>query len=107
MMYKEHYEGSFYDTFCGSIEDIKSGPKEDLIPVKVPKEDLISGDLYIVENGSTVKYMGQNSYEVIKRTPLYTNDSINNLDENQIKTFWILTIKCKNGTGEELEEQYK
>ena len=103
MMYKEIYNGNFYDIYDGDVSVLRKCPIEDLFPIMVPNNDLIEGDLYLTDNGSTVKYMGGTSYEVIKRTPLYGNDSITSLtEEGQLRMFWSLVMRCKNGTGKAL-----
>lgn len=106
-MYKEIYNGSFYDVYDGDVNFLKECPIEDLVPVQVPNDDLIEGDFYLIDNGSTVKYMGDTSYEVIKRTPLYVNDSIDSLTKDHLRMFWSLVKRCKNGTGDGLCEQWK
>jgi len=93
------YDGTFYDMYEGDVKDIRTARLEDLIPTLVDEKNLIQGGQYLIKDGSTVKYLGDGSYEILDLTPLYANDNILNLNGDlQHRLFWKLVKNCKNGT---------
>lgn len=98
MMFKQAYDGKFYDTIEYSNIDLKDVDISILKPIEVKNDELIEGEVYLNDNGSTVRYMGDCSYEVLERTPLYINDKIVELTDKQLRMFWTLVKNCKNGT---------
>ena len=98
-MYKELYNGKYYNLIEKSTDSWKDVDLSGFVFQEVDNDRLIEGQCYLNEYGTTIKHMGNRSYEVIERTPLYALDKITNLsNENQIRLFWILKTNCKNGT---------
>ena len=89
---KKYYQGVYYKALDKS-KDISSAKLE-----VVDKENLTIGESYIIENGSTVSYIGDGAYEIIDRTPLRTGFYVKDLNEKCLNLFWTLVKNCKNGT---------
>jgi len=106
---KNNYLGNFYHLYEGSLSEVKiikdklvyrndNSNIHELRPKPVDDKDLVKGNIYMVENGSTVKYLSREVYEVLSRTPMRYDDSIEELTDKQLVLFWVLVKNCENGT---------
>lgn len=92
-----NYSGRYYKP-CDKSIDFKTANDDDIKLFEVNSEDLIVGSLYIVENGSTIIYMGNNTFGSYDRTPLRAGFAIEGLSNKALRLFWTLVKNCKNGT---------
>jgi hypothetical protein len=102
MMYREFYTGKYYKAHIvyGDDVEINNDNISGLKIEEVPFDKLVEDDLYLNENGSTIRYMGSTSHEVISRSPLYATEKLENLSsDNQLRMFWTLKRNCKHGTA--------
>lgn len=98
-LYNNGYSGKYYLP-CDNNIDFKSASLDIITPKEINKEDMVVGDLYIIENGSTVLYLEDNTFSSYDRTPLRTGINISDLNEKCLRMFWTLVRNCKNGTSD-------
>lgn len=101
-IYNNHYSGDYYDIINVTKDDVNKAKSskniENLTFEKVDNSELLVGETYFNESGSTIKLLDGHSYEVVERTPLRAGFKITELNALQTILFWTLVINCKNGT---------
>lgn len=63
---------------------------------KVKESDIILGDSYVTEDGDQVKVLENGEsfiLELVKNSPLVEGEYMSELNDNQLKLFWILISK--------------
>lgn len=92
-LYSNNYKGFFYEVFEGDIYDVRKTPINRFSIEPVLPDELISGGLYVIENGRIVKYVDEDMYIPMRDTELVTGNSYSNLTKRQLKLFWTIVKK--------------
>ena len=93
-LYNNNYNGLFYEVFEGDIHDVRETPINRFSIEPVSPDELISGGLYVIENGRIVKYVDEDMYIPMRDTELVTGNIYSNLTKRQLKLFWTI-VKIK------------